>query len=164
MSGRVGKNRLPFVLNVNHLTGIRKSAVDKFLDLTYQAYHAQYSITQMLKMGLMFKPDYCSKCGKWCKPHGHHPDYDYPLQVEWLCHSCHRGEHRAERCSARQLIKRIKQELLPNNPTTFIRPCPLSSADRELLTKHHINILNNDMVYNKDGSYKWSYTLMQEKR
>jgi hypothetical protein len=29
---------------------------------------------------------------KWGK-HRHHPDYDKPFEIVWLCSSCHRREH-----------------------------------------------------------------------
>lgn len=32
---------------------------------------------------------HCSKCGKVRKTEGHHDDYDKPLEVVWLCRSCH---------------------------------------------------------------------------
>ena len=39
------------------------------------------------------RPDSCGRCGRECKPQGHHADYSQPLVVEWLCASCHRREH-----------------------------------------------------------------------
>ena len=42
------------------------------------------------KLGLIIKPDKCEKCHKVKVVQGHHPDYDNPLEVEWLCSKCHR--------------------------------------------------------------------------
>ncbi len=42
-----------------------------------------------IKSGKIIRPSLCDKCGLACKPHAHHWDYDHPLQVEWLCKSCH---------------------------------------------------------------------------
>ena len=34
----------------------------------------------------------CEGCGAK-KVHAHHPDYDKPVDVKWLCASCHHQEH-----------------------------------------------------------------------
>lgn len=47
-----------------------------------------------LAKGLLVRPDACSKCGKVCRVHGHHADYNKPLDVEWLCAGCHSRRHR----------------------------------------------------------------------
>lgn len=39
--------------------------------------------------GNVIKPKKCSKCGTRCKPEAHHHDYTKPLEVTWLCRSCH---------------------------------------------------------------------------
>lgn len=40
--------------------------------------------------GKLVRPEACEKCGKACKPDAAHVDYDKPLEIEWLCRSCHR--------------------------------------------------------------------------
>lgn len=54
-----------------------------------------------LKSGRLRRPDTCTKCGtnpgrgragqSLIQGH-HHKGYDHPLEVEWLCASCHRHE------------------------------------------------------------------------
>ena len=44
--------------------------------------------------GKIIRPDLCSLCGIVCTPHGHHPDYNYPLRVVWVCPQCHSGLHK----------------------------------------------------------------------
>ena len=46
-----------------------------------------------LRHGLLKKPKTCSLCGDSGKIHGHHPDYKKPLDVVWLCATCHMREH-----------------------------------------------------------------------
>lgn len=41
----------------------------------------------------LIAPEYCEICGECCKPHGHHADYNKPLEVIWVCSVCHRGIH-----------------------------------------------------------------------
>lgn len=38
-------------------------------------------------------PLYCERCGKQCRLDAHHEDYSKPLEVEWLCASCHSLRH-----------------------------------------------------------------------
>ena len=44
--------------------------------------------------GTVKRPDRCQGCGLDCKPDGHHHDYSRPLDVVWLCRTCHGLEHR----------------------------------------------------------------------
>ena len=42
------------------------------------------------KRGRLVSPQACEGCGKTgLLLQGHHPDYSKPLEVEWLCASCH---------------------------------------------------------------------------
>lgn len=63
--------------------------------------NANSTIQRMISRGLIVPPKICSKCGKrQTLSNGkagicaHHPDYNKPLEVEWLCASCHRYWHR----------------------------------------------------------------------
>ena len=46
-----------------------------------------------LRDGKMTRPSHCQGCGDKCNPHGHHEDYSKPLDVVWLCPSCHKTVH-----------------------------------------------------------------------
>lgn len=50
---------------------------------------SHYLIARAVKEGILVRPSKCEKCGKTCKPEGHHPDYNEPFKVKWLCHKCH---------------------------------------------------------------------------
>lgn len=59
---------------------------------------ANLMLRDAVHYGSVVKPAICQGCGKECsgrRLHGHHPDYSKPLEVLWLCHSCHRLLHRA---------------------------------------------------------------------
>lgn len=50
-------------------------------------------VRNKVKQGAVEKPSRCSRCLKELEPHlleAHHPDYNKPLDVIWLCDSCHR--------------------------------------------------------------------------
>lgn len=56
---------------------------------------AAYSIVRKAINGkILVRPEKCEKCMKYCNAEAHHEDYMKPLDVKWLCHACHRYEHR----------------------------------------------------------------------
>lgn len=47
-----------------------------------------------VKNGTIEKPKACQACGKQGRLHGHHwHGYKHPLDVQWLCPSCHHAAH-----------------------------------------------------------------------
>ena len=54
---------------------------------------AHHALRNALRRGEV-QPQPCEICG--APAHGHHPDYDAPLVVKWLCPRHHKAEHRAE--------------------------------------------------------------------
>lgn len=50
--------------------------------------------TYAVRAGILVDPGVCEKCGRsYSRLHKHHPDYHKPLDVVWLCPSCHTKEH-----------------------------------------------------------------------
>jgi hypothetical protein len=55
-----------------------------------------------VRAGRVIRPRFCEKCGDTPEPardgrssiHAHHSDYSKPLDVKWLCASCHAIERR----------------------------------------------------------------------
>lgn len=65
---------------------------------------AQDIIEKAVKRGIIKRPLKCEKCGGvkiFCDGRsgiqGHHPDYNKPLEVMWLCQPCHNEWHRNNR-------------------------------------------------------------------
>lgn len=60
---------------------------------------AHIDLGNAVRDGWIIKPTACEWCGTECSAkrslHGHHADYGKPLDVVWLCGTCHRNEHRA---------------------------------------------------------------------
>jgi ribosomal protein S27AE len=50
-------------------------------------------VYRAVKSGKLKKPTHCENCGEAKRLVGHHDDYDKPLDVRWLCLSCHRRFH-----------------------------------------------------------------------
>lgn len=57
---------------------------------------ARLMVRWAIEGGRMKRPANCDDCGKMCKPHGHHEDYNKPLEVNWLCVKCHGLRHRIQ--------------------------------------------------------------------
>jgi hypothetical protein len=57
---------------------------------------ARNKVHYHIKVGNMTRPTHCSKCKAECYPEAHHEDYSKPLDVTWLCNSCHIEVHLAE--------------------------------------------------------------------
>ena len=54
---------------------------------------AYRKVENAIKYGKLIRPDACEKCGLKCKPDSHHDDYLKPLDVIFLCKTCHADWH-----------------------------------------------------------------------
>lgn len=53
-------------------------------------YKARFAVTTALRSGKIVKPEQCCKCQKvTSKLEAHHEDYDKPLEIMWMCRTCH---------------------------------------------------------------------------
>ena len=56
---------------------------------------AKQLFNRAIKDGSLVRPDRCAECGNSERTvEGHHPDYEKPLDVVWLCRGCHVQRHR----------------------------------------------------------------------
>lgn len=55
---------------------------------------ARILLRQAVRRGDVLKLPYCEECSMTCITQGHHNDYDKPLDVMWLCSSCHSDVHK----------------------------------------------------------------------
>lgn len=54
---------------------------------------AQNKLNKAVQYGRVTKPEKCERCNQVADLDGHHHDYNKPLDVIWLCRSCHMKEH-----------------------------------------------------------------------
>ena len=54
---------------------------------------ARYIVANAIRSGRIIRPENCTKCGKIAKIRAHHDDYNRPLDIVWLCESCHKLLH-----------------------------------------------------------------------
>jgi hypothetical protein len=60
---------------------------------------ARYALNQAVRKGRIRRQN-CSNCGTDKNVQGHHVDYTKPLEVAWLCRSCHSSLHHGSHCDA----------------------------------------------------------------
>ena len=63
---------------------------------------AQQAVGRAIKEGKLVRPAKCQRCAREVFTEAHHSDYSKPLEVEWLCKSCHVNHHllgRLEPCT-----------------------------------------------------------------
>lgn len=56
-----------------------------------KSYLAHLTVQNATRLGVI-KPEPCAVCGAE-KAEAHHPDYDRPLHVVWLCRKHHKAVH-----------------------------------------------------------------------
>lgn len=63
---------------------------------------ARVLLGNALRDGKVSRPGHCQMCAQFCTPHGHHDDYSKPLDVLWVCTSCHAAIHKYWRAKTRK--------------------------------------------------------------
>lgn len=56
--------------------------------------NAHNKVSRALLKGIIKRPVNCQQCGLEAKIEAHHDDYEKPLEVMWLCISCHNERHK----------------------------------------------------------------------
>ena len=69
-------------------------ATKKFRRNNPEKYAAHGAVSIAVSTGKIAKPSVCAECGRFAKVQGHHEDYAKPLEVVWLCSTCHSKRHR----------------------------------------------------------------------
>ena len=77
-----------------HRVALRKAIVDKWIKTHPKRRSAQVALNNAVRDGRVTVM-LCFCCGK--KAEAHHPDYDRPLDVVWLCAAHHKQAHAATR-------------------------------------------------------------------
>ena len=71
-----------------------KKANDAYLKRYPFKYVSRVLTRNAVRDGKLEKASCCTECGSTEKIEGHHDDYTKPLEVRWLCESCHKEWHR----------------------------------------------------------------------
>ena len=62
-----------------------------------KAVNARSTLNYAVRNRDIARPKRCERCKEEKTIHGHHEDYDRPLEVTWLCVGCHADRHREMR-------------------------------------------------------------------
>jgi len=71
---------------------VRKDKREKYRSAHPKEIGARAILKIALKSGHLIKQP-CEKCGAISNVDGHHPDYEKPLDIIWLCRAHHMQEH-----------------------------------------------------------------------
>lgn len=75
-----------------------KQAKKRAMDAYHKRYPMKYATHVIagnaIRDGKLIQASECSVCKSTEKIEGHHDDYTKPLDVRWLCESCHKKWHR----------------------------------------------------------------------
>ena len=58
---------------------------------------ARMAVASAVRKGILFRPFFCPRCEGSAEVHAHHEDYSRPLEVQWMCRSCHSKADRIRR-------------------------------------------------------------------
>ena len=56
-------------------------------------YKAHTMVGKAIRDGTLVKPECCEQCGSNFALNAHHDNYNFPLEVRWLCSRCHHIWH-----------------------------------------------------------------------
>lgn len=110
--------------------------------------NARKVVYEAVKAGVLNKPDTCSKCErKNCRIEAHHMDHTKPLDVIWLCPSCHRKLDAKIRNEAGITIKPRNSRKLTDDQVREIRSSDLSYSQLSKKYEVSINVLQKIKHY-----------------
>jgi len=68
--------------------------VEEWIEKNPDGHKAHIILNNAVKTGRIPRPEECCECNAIGRLHAHHEDYSKPLDVMWLCASCHKLKHR----------------------------------------------------------------------
>lgn len=87
---RIRSDELRIYERARYREGKKKANSAEWRKRNPEKYRAQNAVNNAIRDGKLVRQP-CRVCGS--KAHAHHPDYDKPLEVDWLCPLHHAREH-----------------------------------------------------------------------
>ena len=92
----------------NNPVGYRLSkniAEDKYRKDNREKHIAHSRLKYAIEAGKIKRQTVCVKCGSNYRVEAHHEDYSRPIDVIWLCDTCHKNRHKEIRAEQRACTK-----------------------------------------------------------
>lgn len=90
---------------------IKKIACNKYYYNNIIKNHSRAITKYALSCGRLIRADKCEFCGSTQYIQGHHEDYEHPMQITWLCRTCHANRHK----ELREIQRRLKYSPFKDN-------------------------------------------------
>lgn len=116
--------------------GISRQRIGQILNPDRQS--ARMRIKIDLRRGRISRPSACEKCGSVVDLGAHHPDYEQPLSVIWLCRLCHEvadAEDGTRRNGERALVEYRPRALGDEETRCFIKRMKETRREQGLTIK-----------------------------
>jgi len=84
----------------------RNKSLVEYRKNNFEKCRAHDKIKYAIKKGKIKKSEKCEFCGEKEKLHGHHENYEKPLEVIWLCSRCHVAIHKMNEIRKSNEIKK----------------------------------------------------------
>ena len=78
---------------LRYKTTIKERGATRYYDRFPERIRAVNALNHAIRADRMMREPRCSTCGKIARTDAHHDDYSKPLDVRWLCRSCHLNHH-----------------------------------------------------------------------
>jgi len=72
---------------------LARDMADRYKNKNPEKVAAHQELAKALRKETLFRPNVCEICNRECSVEGHHEDYLKPLDVNWLCRTCHNSVH-----------------------------------------------------------------------
>lgn len=104
--------------------GVSRQRVDQIVQP--QKSRARGAAKDAQARGDLTPPSACERCGAESHIEKHHHDYAKPLDVEWLCVSCHKAEHAPD---GRERVRRVRDTPAKSEPIS----CRLEQSRMDMI-------------------------------
>ena len=96
---------------IEYFREYRKNNKTKILDINKRQdrtkARSRWKLATNIRNGSIVRPKKCPVCGSDKDIQGHHEDYLKPLEVDWICRSCHKHKHFVENQKSEQITKTL---------------------------------------------------------